>query len=66
MTGRKLTTSMTYRPSGQINALTATNADTAQVTAYNFGSTLTDSAVASNELLVDFEYTETELARHRA
>src|SRR3984957_19300663 len=46
------TTAYTYNANGKIGTLTATNATTgAQVTTWNYGSTLTEWLVASNELL---------------
>ena len=46
------TTAYAYNANGKIGTLTATNATTgAQVTTWNYGSTLTESLVASNELL---------------
>lgn len=60
-----LTTSMSYHANGQLATLTAANADTgAQVTTYTYGSTLTDSAIVSNELLVQTEYPEGGLATY--
>ncbi len=52
-----VTTQMTYHASGQIATLTAVNADTGnQVTTYTYGTTLADSAIASNDLLAEVEY----------
>src|SRR3984957_8527769 len=46
------TTAYAYNANGKIGTLTATNATTgAQVTTWNYGSTLTEWLVASNELL---------------
>ena len=52
------TTQTAYAPDGQVTTLTAVMANSAdnQVTTYTYGTTLSDSALASNGLLVETVY----------
>ena len=51
------TTEQTYNPDGKLETLTVKNADTGdQVTTWEYGTALSDSDVASNELLRAKEY----------
>lgn len=56
------TTEMSYTPGGQLGTLTAVMADPAenQTTVYTYGTTLAESAIASNSLLRSTAYPDSE------
>ncbi len=51
----------TYSPDGQVTTLVASNNDTGnQQTVYTYGTTLTDSAIASSQLLRSVRYPDSD------